>query len=609
MSAPPKKKLRKGTKSCVECRRRRCKCNYTIGDGDAPCDECIDRDTECVSQESVFDPSRASIPTRQRVERLESTVRHLAKDVAKLKGDTPGHVPPGRTPDYAFENTKRGSAGDGSDTDEEQSDSSYHGTALSLREQKNDPDRYWRGRLLSFVPSRDDVLLVTASATDCGRVTLVRRQQELGETSVPPGRVATWLIRFAVTFLHLPSIFDTTKLESIQRPESFVLAVVAEVSEYLSVDESIGTFEGIEAAAMLAQIQKFVGRPKKGWLTLRRAVPFAVLLGIPTARNALQQLHNGQAIENVQLGGLQAKARLWDTLCATDRLLCVPLGVASTTAGTGMAHIDPASPNAPLQQLAYIASGIADHIVKRNQIHDESLAYEQTGIIIQALRDLRADWPPRWSSLDHGGMVDPTTAPIVLFQSGHDFLVIAAEIPYMTKARFDARYSEHARRALRACRDVLRRYFALRTRLAVGAFLSRTLELHALTGCLILMLHRERQAMCSSNEDSALIENAKAAIKQAPEGPGAFLPVKMVECLNAVQQCLESSPASPSGVTVRVPILGAVDIRRGQTGHSDAYMPDFSVAVTHVPSQGVTTSSLTFDFESMEGDWSENDKA
>lgn len=47
---PPRKKMRKGTKSCIECRRRKIKCTFEP-DRPSICNECFARGSTCIDQE------------------------------------------------------------------------------------------------------------------------------------------------------------------------------------------------------------------------------------------------------------------------------------------------------------------------------------------------------------------------------------------------------------------------------------------------------------------------------------------------------------------------------------------------------------------------------
>jgi Fungal Zn(2)-Cys(6) binuclear cluster domain len=84
LQGPPRKKMRKGTKSCLECRRRKIKCTFEAG-RTAVCNECYARGSTCIDQEHgdiqsyVQNPPQdnASYSLRERVTQLEDLVRQV----------------------------------------------------------------------------------------------------------------------------------------------------------------------------------------------------------------------------------------------------------------------------------------------------------------------------------------------------------------------------------------------------------------------------------------------------------------------------------------------------------------------------------------------------
>lgn len=78
---PPRKKMRKGTKSCLECRRRKIKCTFDV-EGAAVCKECHARGSACVDQEhGHLQPSNPALDhtysLRERMTHLEDVVREV----------------------------------------------------------------------------------------------------------------------------------------------------------------------------------------------------------------------------------------------------------------------------------------------------------------------------------------------------------------------------------------------------------------------------------------------------------------------------------------------------------------------------------------------------
>jgi len=91
--APKRRKLRKGTASCWECKRRKAKCIFSNDLG--ICDSCKRRGTDCVSQESEKPPEVGS--NKHIVDRLgevEALVQHLLKNAQSDRRSRNGLVSP-----------------------------------------------------------------------------------------------------------------------------------------------------------------------------------------------------------------------------------------------------------------------------------------------------------------------------------------------------------------------------------------------------------------------------------------------------------------------------------------------------------------------------------
>lgn len=80
---PPRKKMRKGTKSCIECRRRKIKCTFEPG-RPAVCNECFARGSTCIDQEygdvQAFTQNSSSSDAsslKERVSQLEDLVKQV----------------------------------------------------------------------------------------------------------------------------------------------------------------------------------------------------------------------------------------------------------------------------------------------------------------------------------------------------------------------------------------------------------------------------------------------------------------------------------------------------------------------------------------------------
>jgi hypothetical protein len=86
--AAKRRKIRKGTRSCWECKGRKVRCTYTSSE-DTVCDGCFRRGTDCVSQELPEQPL-AQVDKKRRMTnrmfRVEALIERLVK-----KADTSDH--------------------------------------------------------------------------------------------------------------------------------------------------------------------------------------------------------------------------------------------------------------------------------------------------------------------------------------------------------------------------------------------------------------------------------------------------------------------------------------------------------------------------------------
>lgn len=86
-----RRKIRKGTRSCWECKRRKIRCTFDQ-DADAVCDGCQRRGTTCLSQEFPEDQPHGGGRAREmdRIVRVEALVEQLVKKVGSGGGPRGG---------------------------------------------------------------------------------------------------------------------------------------------------------------------------------------------------------------------------------------------------------------------------------------------------------------------------------------------------------------------------------------------------------------------------------------------------------------------------------------------------------------------------------------
>lgn len=306
MSQPPRKRLRKGTRSCLECRQRKVRCTFERGDGKLSCDGCIDRRIACVGQENAPNLDRSDETVRDRLRRLEATVESLNSTVVWLRGIEEARSSVNITLDASpadnshtiggsiNDHVEHSDTGRGDDDENEEDDAnmpctepayvkSLFNNHLISSAAADVPDAIHlpatesgtnvretrvRDALSCLVPSKDDVVTVTTAAVDWwsihnsvhpslsidSRQCLIDKHGQLHSPSARPASIAMWLVCFSMALLQLPQDFNPAVLQSINSPRDFLQRTVKRVDQLLTSDSHMRNLEGIECAVVFSKL-------------------------------------------------------------------------------------------------------------------------------------------------------------------------------------------------------------------------------------------------------------------------------------------------------------------------------------------------------------------
>ncbi len=94
LPSPKRRKVRKGTQSCWECKRRKIRCTF-VAPTEPVCDGCKSRQVKCISQE-FHDEIAGSGRKRGRLDRMEALVAQLS---LRLNADVEESLPGTRQTD------------------------------------------------------------------------------------------------------------------------------------------------------------------------------------------------------------------------------------------------------------------------------------------------------------------------------------------------------------------------------------------------------------------------------------------------------------------------------------------------------------------------------
>lgn len=337
---PKRRKVRKGTHTCWECKRRKVRCIFA-SPGDSVCIGCTKRCLPCVSQEFPEDPTAPTVKSRlvgDRIVRVEAMIQQLVHQSAtsmqsveqsghSLSGHPvqPVQLPPhpphrlsrDHSPDTATTATSSTTAASSmptpaaSDTCTTVSlnwpSSSFAAktaaptpNSISSSTQSNED---LSAALLAVYPPQHDLDLIascSAGAYNYYQI-VVRSQQDIQKSGFwPPGELRarytpqTHPVVIARQMLVIAMVLQGSdpiaqkELESgrLSQPVRGIITRLGDTAARLvttndALLDTLDTLDGLECIMLEAMYRGNAGRLRRAWLTWRRALSMAQLMCIP----------------------------------------------------------------------------------------------------------------------------------------------------------------------------------------------------------------------------------------------------------------------------------------------------------------------------------------
>ncbi|KAK7606993.1 hypothetical protein BKA81DRAFT_408717 [Phyllosticta paracitricarpa] len=358
-----RKRMRKGTHSCFECRRRKIRCIYS-DDHPGQCTECFARGSKCVDQEhaesdAVVD-NRKNL--RERVAKLEALVEALLEDkgpkhaaealrvlgkditITPPSSDGPSHVQGSQkhpAPFLSMFNNDVLRRAEDRGTITCAIEAQHDCNSCQPAEPKNTQvyDIEFTG--IGAPPSNDDTMSE-------GRKSKARKTRETLLSGLPTGEK----LEIALTTnddwwrlwrYKIPGIARGDNLQNYARrvitdgspPEAAVLllsvgialdsddlnASLALIDALIVSDDEYGaTLQGLECTILMSKCYSEIGQPRRGWIAIRKGLAYAQILGLHRSHTTSQEWNT-----------------IWWALYTSDRFLSLLLGLPY---GISDAHCD-----------------------------------------------------------------------------------------------------------------------------------------------------------------------------------------------------------------------------------------------------------------------------
>ncbi|KAI1434293.1 hypothetical protein GGR50DRAFT_413260 [Xylaria sp. CBS 124048] len=621
-SKSKRRKVRKGTRSCWECRRRKIRCLYPSQDASV-CANCTSRGTNCVSQEFPDEQTPATDQrVTQRLGRVEEMLERLIEQIlpdsyttgpvgSKTTSPASPASPDTIDPD-SVDNERRFSPEKppvlatpvSLPACSKAATPDWHSSELEISESHheipipNPKHEEVSRKLYTLFPCQHDVDII--AKTSPGRTFVVgyfakyrdiiegQCQDPLSISIIPdvgshPVMLAKRLMQLTNCIQQLPpSAFY--KLSSIQSPRCVMAKYSQMVLELVAYnDDLVGYVEGLETLSLLSLYHANVGNLRKAWLIIRRALSIAQLMGVD--RYGDKPLRSADPASDPRI---RPKAKtLWFRLNFLDRYLSLTLGLAAGADDNSFLAEDPR--DEPTDRLEKQHTVVMGAIIKRNSHKGTNTSFGMTHEIDCDLeKAARRVTPEFWhrpsaDSLANAGSEERLKVITRSMLHMHHYnLLILLHLPFMLRDPKERRWDYSKATCTSSSRQLLQTFLLFRE-INNASSSCRHTEYSALTAALTLLLSyldpklQSQDPVTTSTRlaDRALIEKSREKLMQMAERnddkiclDAANLISRLFPLLDpelmtgAVTSTGNSDRASSEAPTIRleIPYLGTIHI-------------------------------------------------
>ncbi|KAL7931283.1 hypothetical protein V8C35DRAFT_309989 [Trichoderma chlorosporum] len=611
------RKVRKGTRSCWECKRRKIRCTFSPGNA-TTCIWCISHNAACVSQrfqDEADDASRTQT-MESRMMRVESLLEQIlekldSRSQQSFTQESPGRpaiVDDGTGIDVVntitsisapwsisavvsvFQSASFMSEIGGKET------SSTTGSTVapdsSLSATHSDTNMWPKLKrvsrlLLEMMPSRIAIEILDGQSSpwicqllrplpslkQSNKFSLLKTMPLESSSLSHPTVIARALMCIVICLQQLPQHVDITQFQLPSPRDTYMESLTSVITSLVTLDdEIIATPEGLECLLLLSIYFVNSGRPRRSWLNNRRTLAIAQLMD-------LHRVHDDDV--NGKSSNPEASvAELWPHIIHYDRhlsqILGFPCGVVDTYEPLTssklklLQHLDGYK-----QDALYLAEldRIAALLIEREQ-RSARLATSITQSIDNALVNLATSMPQSWWHPFDRLSGSQAEAMEMLYgryniQLWHHQLEMSNHLPFMLD-KTEERQTEYSRIAcLKAARQLIKVYLPLRT--TFGMFSCCMTNFQAFTAAVILIFNMflrtpnaEMDAKSGRREsDWSLIADVISVLDAAVERFEDRVALQARDVLKLLQ-AIEKDPKSLQGDKFHftIPYFGIISIAR-----------------------------------------------
>ncbi|KAF2677991.1 hypothetical protein K458DRAFT_144681 [Lentithecium fluviatile CBS 122367] len=500
-----RRKIRKGTRSCWECKRRKVRCSFN-SPSDETCAPCRRRRTTCVSQELPEELARGNDQREQsdRIERMEALLEQLGVAINSRDGgtndgllstirDTVEHSQrhQGTRESTTTRSLPTPSCSDSTPTSALHLPNSL--PAVPTHDAQSAPTLAMRAELSESIrwndmyadklakvsqalhaafPAPQDVHILCSAYKDAvifAHQTITKSHRELEANGletvaqlaqIPDSRthpvlMAKWMLLFAL-FLQQSVPIDVDGLSECPK---IVTARLKDTATCLVTtnEELFGTVESLECILLEALFEKSRGHFRRAWLAVRRAMTAAQLMNLHRSHDLMAN--------RIEPNSTTRPRYLWFRIIYLDRMICLMLGLPAVSLDIDMS-VDMIQ-DTPVGQLERTHMMVAKRILERNEADSSVDDYAMTEAIDAELLGAAEKLPHQfWQPLDFGNFQVPNAHIFwqtlrLANQATHFSLLNHLHLPYLLPLK-DDRYSSSKITCAHASRELLTRWMSFR---------------------------------------------------------------------------------------------------------------------------------------------------
>lgn len=402
----------------------------------------------------------------------------------------------------------------------------------------------------------------------------------LPPVSSHPLILARRALQALICIQQLPPAFDWDSLGTGIPQAEFIRRLDTTCMLVTSNDELVGYAEGVECLILHGYFQVNAGSLRKAWITFRRAINMAQIMGIDRGHSAAFRSCDPKSDPTRR----PSAATLWHRLLFSDRYLSLLLGLPVCSQDDQSVYEEEGPRGTSVERLERAHTIFAAKILDRNHIQHRKrrCATQDTVSREYALtQEIDLDLEAAAKNMPFGWWDEPKLDPFasqdilweatarIICQMHHFTLLILLHVPYMLHEPCSSRYDHSKSQCLTAARELLSRFISFRN-LNVSAYSCRRVDyaalIAAMTLCLSYLGRRKGEIWDRTRSDRELVESTRRRMQHVAGLTEDSLSKEAVGIIEQLAPIIEKAAGNLQArdrkeMHFNVPYLGSVNIK------------------------------------------------